>query len=245
MFILTAHLLYAALFITVTLRSACLSRVTVSFATPLTGRGRSFAARCWLTGCGSSYFARTNHCVMESLTVTGKQCVVVTLTVMPMLELALMRSIFFVKVSFPAFPGCHAFFCSHADKCLLPHYGACPYTRLCETSVFGVRCGLCLPGYARNVTSLSGDCIGKFFCIISVYLQMQHFYPMTAADFEFTLSTFSEFENTGPLMGSVRLNTAGLIEEQILVVVQTVASGTATGNAVSKHLFNVLMSNDT
>ena len=53
------------------------------------------------------------------------------------------------------------------------------------------------------------------------------------ADFQFTLSTFSAFENAGPLMGSVRLNTAGLIEEQILVVVQTVASGTATGNAVS------------
>ena len=146
---------------------------------------------------------------------------------------------------FPCISWMPCIFCSHADKCLLPHYGACPYTRLCETSVFGVRCGLCLPGYARNVTSLSGDCIGKFFCIISVYLQIQHFYPMTAADFEFTFSTFSEFENTGPLMGSVRLNTAGLIEEQILVVVQTVASGTATGNAVSKHLFNVLMSNDT
>ena len=33
-------------------------------------------------------------------------------------------------------------------------------------------------------------------------------------------------------MGSVTLVTAGQIEEQILVVVQTEATGTATGNAV-------------
>ena len=33
-------------------------------------------------------------------------------------------------------------------------------------------------------------------------------------------------------MGSVTLITAGLIEEEILVVVQTEATGTATGNAV-------------
>ena len=59
-----------------------------------------------------------------------------------------------------------------------------------------------------------------------------HLFHSLAANFQFTLSSFSVAENAGPLIGSVHLNTAGLIEEQILVVVQTVATGTATGNAV-------------
>ena len=60
----------------------------------------------------------------------------------------------------------------HADKCMLPHYGACPYTRLCETSVFGVRCGSCLPGYARNPADFSGDCIGELFHTVLIHFNL-------------------------------------------------------------------------
>ena len=123
--------------------------------------------------------------------------------------------------------------CFHADKCLLPHYGACPYSRLCETSVFGVRCGNCLPGGARQTRfDSTGNCIRKLFNTVLIYLK-SHIYSFhsTAANFQFSLSAFSVAENAGPLIGSVTLVTAGFIEEQILVVVQTEATGTAPGNA--------------
>ena len=61
--------------------------------------------------------------------------------------------------------------CFHVDKCMLPHYGACPYTRLCESSVFGVRCGSCLPGFARNPADFSGDCIRKLFHTVLIHLK--------------------------------------------------------------------------
>ena len=33
-----------------------------------------------------------------------------------------------------------------ADKCRLPYYGDCDYTRECVTTEFGQNCGNCLPG---------------------------------------------------------------------------------------------------
>ncbi len=38
-------------------------------------------------------------------------------------------------------------FFSHLDKCRLPYYGGCDYTRICSSSVFDANCGSCLPGY--------------------------------------------------------------------------------------------------
>ena len=52
---------------------------------------------------------------------------------------------------------------SLVDKCLAPHYGACPLTRECISSDFMVECGQCLPGFAVNPVNTSGDCLGKFF----------------------------------------------------------------------------------
>lgn len=52
----------------------------------------------------------------------------------------------------------------------------------------------------------------------------------TAASFSFSQPTFSEREELGFLYGSVVLTTDGQIESDILVIVETVAEGTATGN---------------
>ena len=46
------------------------------------------------------------------------------------------------------------------DKCYLPYYGGCSYTRLCITSDHSVSCGDCLPGLAE-ADPITNDCIGK------------------------------------------------------------------------------------
>ena len=49
------------------------------------------------------------------------------------------------------------------------------------------------------------------------------------AYFRFSLTTFSVDENDGPLNGSITLDTSGKLDQQILVVVQIVSSGSAAG----------------
>ena len=46
------------------------------------------------------------------------------------------------------------------DKCLLPYYGGCSYTRPCLSSEFDVGCGPCLPGLAEANPVVS-DCLSK------------------------------------------------------------------------------------
>ena len=48
-----------------------------------------------------------------------------------------------------------------ADKCLLPYYGGCDYTRECETSRLQVTCGDCLPNLGRvEVSGAVARCQG-------------------------------------------------------------------------------------
>ena len=49
----------------------------------------------------------------------------------------------------------------NGDKCLLPYYGGCPYSRECVTSEFAVNCGPCLPGFAPNPSDRGGICLSK------------------------------------------------------------------------------------
>ena len=48
----------------------------------------------------------------------------------------------------------------NADKCLLPYYGGCPYSRQCITSKFTVYCDDCLFGFAEDPTNI-GACLSK------------------------------------------------------------------------------------
>ena len=47
------------------------------------------------------------------------------------------------------------------DKCRLPYYGGCPYTRECITSEFDVNCGACLSGFIPDPNN-NTNCIGKW-----------------------------------------------------------------------------------
>ncbi len=55
-----------------------------------------------------------------------------------------------------------------------------------------------------------------------------HKSDLADAHFRFSLTSFSVDEDAGLLSGSITLDTSGQIDQEILVVVQTVA-GTATG----------------
>ena len=48
-----------------------------------------------------------------------------------------------------------------ADKCCLPYYGGCSYTRQCNSTENGTICGSCLFGYEEDPEDPSGDCIRK------------------------------------------------------------------------------------
>ena len=50
----------------------------------------------------------------------------------------------------------------HADKCLLPYYGGCSYTRQCNSFDLGANCSDCLPGYFE-AEPMRTDCICKLF----------------------------------------------------------------------------------
>ena len=47
------------------------------------------------------------------------------------------------------------------DKCLLPYYGGCSYSRECQTATFQASCGDCLPGFVSDPNNLGGDCLGE------------------------------------------------------------------------------------
>ena len=61
------------------------------------------------------------------------------------------------------------------DKCLIPYYGGCSYTRECITSEFDVNCGGCLPGFVENPANTAGDCLGEYGTIIPDYLQNKEY----------------------------------------------------------------------
>ena len=42
------------------------------------------------------------------------------------------------------------------DKCVMPYYGGCPYSRKCYSSHTGASCGGCLPGFTQSL----GRCVG-------------------------------------------------------------------------------------
>ena len=51
-----------------------------------------------------------------------------------------------------------------ADKCRLPYYGDCDFTRECVTTAFGQNCGDCLSGYTQDLTADDPDsapCVRK------------------------------------------------------------------------------------
>ena len=73
------------------------------------------------------------------------------------------------------------FSCFPTDKCRLPYYGGCPYTRECITSEFDVNCGACLSGFIQdpNNNTAFAPCIRKLrphpllcVCVVCVYLQL-------------------------------------------------------------------------
>ncbi len=121
----------------------------------------------------------------------------------------------------------------HADKCLFPYYGGCPYSRDCLYSNSDAVCGTCRPGWATNPASPGGECLCMLLnnatpgCI-----NMNFMLNNVVAHFRFSLTSFSVVENAGPLIGSITLDTDGQIDRYIQVVVQTVVSG----NAASKKL---------
>ena len=55
------------------------------------------------------------------------------------------------------------------DKCRLPYYGACHFTRECVSTEFGQNCGDCLSGLTPDLAgdTTTGPCIRK--CILHVY----------------------------------------------------------------------------
>lgn len=61
----------------------------------------------------------------------------------------------------------HDFSIPSSDKCLLPYYGGCPYTRTCIASAIDVNCGVCLPGFFVNPSDSGGECLSKLFILAS------------------------------------------------------------------------------
>ena len=63
---------------------------------------------------------------------------------------------------------------SHTDKCRVPYYGGCSFTRECITSEADVNCGDCLPGFMEDPTNTTAgaDCIrkGLYTCSNTVYV---------------------------------------------------------------------------
>ncbi len=55
------------------------------------------------------------------------------------------------------------YLCHPVDKCSLPYYGGCQFTRLCFSDEGDtVICGQCLAGFITNtITSNAGPCPGK------------------------------------------------------------------------------------
>ena len=51
-----------------------------------------------------------------------------------------------------------------ADKCRLPYYGGCEFTRECISTEFDQTCGLCLPGLTPDFSGdpAFGPCIRKY-----------------------------------------------------------------------------------
>ena len=55
------------------------------------------------------------------------------------------------------------YLCIFTDKCLLPYYGSCSFTRECESTDLDVNCRFCRPGWARVIGGGPGSaCVGMF-----------------------------------------------------------------------------------
>ena len=62
----------------------------------------------------------------------------------------------------------------------------------------------------------------------------------TEALFRFTQTSYSEREDLGPLTGGIILDTTGLLEEEVRVIVRTVATGTATCKLYNRYIMYTL-----
>ena len=49
-----------------------------------------------------------------------------------------------------------------ADKCRLPNYGGCPYTRECVSSALNAGCTRCLTGFVEHPFNIGGECLREF-----------------------------------------------------------------------------------
>ena len=48
---------------------------------------------------------------------------------------------------------------SATDKCRLPYYGGCPFTRECLSSALDVGCPSCLFGFVEDPANPGGECL--------------------------------------------------------------------------------------
>ena len=77
----------------------------------------------------------------------------------------MMKLVFYVKVSHAntqtitqELTWCYCTF-SATDKCRLPHYGGCPFTRVCLSSAYEVRCSTCVSGFVEDPADPHGECL--------------------------------------------------------------------------------------
>ena len=82
--------------------------------------------------------------------------------VMQTVLLVTMKSFLFVKVSHKSLISASEFFIiilSATDKCRLPYYGGCPFTRECLSSALDVGCPSCLFGFVEDPVNPGGECL--------------------------------------------------------------------------------------
>ena len=108
------------------------------------------------------------------------------------------------------------------DKCLLPYYGGCSYTRICVTSEFDVNCRNCFPGFFQIGTNQI--CFGNslIFLILHEYLFLKlhiHLCLFLLVGIRLEQSTYSVREDAGnvevcailmPIDGDQILSVTGL-----------------------------------
>lgn len=59
--------------------------------------------------------------------------------------------------------------CLSTDKCRLPYYGGCVFTRECLSGALDVGCPRCLNGFVENPSDPSGECLGEFSLVLLIY----------------------------------------------------------------------------
>ena len=54
------------------------------------------------------------------------------------------------------------------DKCRLPFYGGCPFTRVCLSSALDVGCPSCISGFVEDPANPGGACLREFDVMVLV-----------------------------------------------------------------------------